>query len=1244
LEFLCEVADDMALGDDVEFESFAVEIRLGFQALRGCMREWGVLTPMDLANWLEAAGFRNISAGDYFGRPPQEFILEGAMRMNGAVANLHAAFVHTAIHLSRNLPGLRAPPAPGGANSNLEFSLAADSCGLAEALGPIRAGPVPGEGQLDIESSNPPGFSNPVLPLPARARSEINGWEAIDHIPIMGCYQSPFVHLEEVPVQHVEAWASVWADIMQYLLDASDAASQCRALKWMLVIHDVLLRLPPRGGRRGRNQTAQRFAAWQVGDWSKLIAWWERDRTAAHHPIGRQRAVDVDKLIDKALRLIGEGDMARAVHLLHSNGLADIGDDRVLRQLREKHPPRKAVVPQSLAQLGEFRRLQVELGPVFRDLDVRGGTGASGFRNSYLKVLAQSFVDPHAAQALALTEQFAELYVNAELPGWFYYLFSSLRMVAPVKAVPADAGMAPDVRPIGIGECLRRAIHKSVIAQMKPSLAEHLWPQQVAIGVAGGLSILIFGVRLVLEVFPGWVVVKIDLRNAYNEICRASVLQRLAEVPHVRDLVPPMWANYLPESMVFIPGEGSATADFSSAEGVQQGEPMAGAGFCVGIHPEVCQLDAELNAVGGMAKFDMDDGYAVGPPEVVFPAVQRFAVAVRALGLELQLGKCKCYSPAGDMENHRDRPPQMQVGHMLDAAGVFCYGIDVGGIPMGDDGYVAAFLDCKAGEAMSKITNINLKLRSRHLQSLFAVTYYCLSPLFQYWLQHCYPEDVRAAAAVVDHGVATTAGFCISSEVCSDVFALRRLRLPARRFGGGLRSLVDVSPAAFLGGICNALPHFLDRQQLDGTQVAGFLPGLAHVMGAGAFDEGSEDTRWRHFLQSGTRTAMAFALHWRTLQLEVGQDIPGPLGSSLESAGASHPRLQRSITEQREAVRFQALDVDIRALPPGDMRRAAWLNVDRFSTCWVSAWPSPTASLSNDEFLEASTNYFGLASPSCSDVVGERIGATRNCVDPHGCRLTTATLPGDGWRTQHDSLKWQIHQDCKDNHGRINTEVYGLFAACIPQEGRRSLEREPVRKRQGLVPDFMVYADIDGAERALLMELKTLHYGTSTYPNAERRCEAVARRARALPAEYAAKAARADRQYCGTADGEVGPVTRRLQRFEPVRGLVFGAWAECSPEVEKLLTWLAKTGAARHWRTMGCLDDTHARGILAWAIRRNWAIAALRENARLKLDRLTYVGNGASIAAHRRSTAHATWCARAAARAWSSATQPGRWS
>ena len=119
----------------------------------------------------------------------------------------------------------------------------------------------------------------------------------------------------------------------------------------------------------------------------------------------------------------------------------------------------------------------------------------------------------------------------------------------------------------------------------------------------------------------------------------------------------------------------------------------------------------------------------------------------------------------------------------------------------------------------------------------------------------------------------------------------------------------------------------------------------------------------------------------------------------------------------------------------------------------------------------------------------------------------------------------------------------------------------------------------------------------------------------------------------------------RLRSFEPVRGLVFGAWGEASPATAKLLTVMAQCGAQRHWRSMRCTDPDRAVGALAWLLRRRWGLTALREAARLKLSRLEYVGRGAAVAQRRRDRASEDHMARqrAAARIFLSGPRARAW-
>ena len=103
-------------------------------------------------------------------------------------------------------------------------------------------------------------------------------------------------------------------------------------------------------------------------------------------------------------------------------------------------------------------------------------------------------------------------------------------------------------------------------------------------------------------------------------------------------------------------------------------------------------------------------------------------------------------------------------------------------------------------------------------------------------------------------------------------------------------------------------------------------------------------------------------------------------------------------------------------------------------------------------------------------------------LDRSGLILSSLQLTGDCWRGQHDAILSRTTRDSKEIGLAVRPNGYGLFSACIPQEGRRRFDGQPMRKRQGLVPDLMITLQWDGhgPERRLLFEMKMMHFGTST--------------------------------------------------------------------------------------------------------------------------------------------------------------------
>eukprot|EP00973_Karenia_brevis_P089332 12386823-Karenia_brevis.AAC.1 len=130
---------------------------------------------------------------------------------------------------------------------------------------------------------------------------------------------------------------------------------------------------------------------------------------------------------------MSRGHVSRAVRQLASTGLGNLGDERILTQLRSKHPARKEPIDEVDLASPPRPRICVSVRSAVPRLDEAAAPGISGFRNSYLKALAYDFADPRALETMDLLDEFAVSYANAELPEWFYLEFSMIRLVAPIK-------------------------------------------------------------------------------------------------------------------------------------------------------------------------------------------------------------------------------------------------------------------------------------------------------------------------------------------------------------------------------------------------------------------------------------------------------------------------------------------------------------------------------------------------------------------------------------------------------------------------------------------------------------------------------------------------------------------------------------------------------------------------------------------------------------------------------------------
>ena len=106
---------------------------------------------------------------------------------------------------------------------------------------------------------------------------------------------------------------------------------------------------------QGRSDTVStRFTLWEDGDTGRLINLWNKEnQRQVRKQINRKKSTRPPPRAAAMIQL-ERGQLSRARRLLQSNGLADITDDAIAAQLRDKHPPRSSELSVDVNSLPEF--------------------------------------------------------------------------------------------------------------------------------------------------------------------------------------------------------------------------------------------------------------------------------------------------------------------------------------------------------------------------------------------------------------------------------------------------------------------------------------------------------------------------------------------------------------------------------------------------------------------------------------------------------------------------------------------------------------------------------------------------------------------------------------------------------------------------------------------------------------------------------------------------------------------------
>ena len=293
-------------------------------------------------------------------------------------------------------------------------------------------------------------------------------------------------------------------------------------------------------------------------------------------------------------------------------------------QIDDKHPNMKRKIPEQTYTFQPEEELQLKLEKILPKLDVHAAPGPSRLRNGYLRIWAGVFAPEAAEEAVEHLELLIGDMANDKMPAWFMRATQDAKVITLVKREAEEQERTADHMPVQVRNTISKLEDKALLAQYQEVHIKEMMPQQLGVGVKFAAELLFMGLRMTLHKRPDFIIVGVDISNAFCEIMRANVIERHMRHDRLCGMVPYWRAKLGPVAKLW-----ACKDTMEYQEELQQGSPTSSSGFFYTIHEKIKKADRRLVEYGGCARFGMDDGYMMGPMEVVFQVLEEFATGIK---------------------------------------------------------------------------------------------------------------------------------------------------------------------------------------------------------------------------------------------------------------------------------------------------------------------------------------------------------------------------------------------------------------------------------------------------------------------------------------------------------------------------------------------------------------------------------------------------------------------------------------
>ena len=327
---------------------------------------------------------------------------------------------------------------------------------------------------------------------------------------------------------------------------------------------------------------SERLELWKNGEIETLV----KESEVIQSRMNKSRKRAPENLERVFAKLMFEGKVNAALRLISeegSSGLLEL-NDTTMQLLREKHPTAASVSDDALifgpapAEPPASYFDTIDEDQVLKAAQrTKGAGGPSQFdAEQYRHMLVSS---KFKLENKCLREQIALL---ARKIASEYVDPRSLEAFVACRLIPLDK--APGIRPIGIGEILRRIVGKVIMWTLKDDIQSAAGPLQAGSGLEGAAEAAIHTMRGVFADPEVEAAILVDATNAFNCLNRKVALYNMRHVcPAMAKVLINTYRE--PSRLVIAGGE-----EIRSEEGTTQGDNLAGAFYALGTVPLQSQL------------------------------------------------------------------------------------------------------------------------------------------------------------------------------------------------------------------------------------------------------------------------------------------------------------------------------------------------------------------------------------------------------------------------------------------------------------------------------------------------------------------------------------------------------------------------------------------------------------------------------------------------------------------------------